>query len=304
MFGQAGVFGNAQFQPHMISNYFTHYIAANSTLEWVTGAETATGTSGTSTLTYSGTQAAILAPSMLIRLNGTDIYTVDTVSGVTVTTTSPLTTNYVATATAVQRIASWNDISPNAYHATGVSSTEPAYLPVANNNKPAIKFANSRFLTLPAGFYGNFSTGANTAFIVSQSTTQDTAIQALFALNGSGTVKNALFYNTTGSGSMDYRSANTAATVASLPNITQTNMSCWVGRRSGTTQAVSQNNGAETTNSSGANCTADSGRIGRTPSDTFPLTGTICEMIFYNKSLTAAELTSLYHYATTKYTIS
>lgn len=294
----------AQFQPSMISNYFTHYKASNATLEYVAGATTVTGTSGASTVTYSGTQATILAANMLVRFKGTDIYTVTSVSGITVGVSPNLVQNYVADTEEVQRVSSLNDLSINAYHATGASSTEPSIIPSFNNGKTVLKFDNSKFLTLPSGFYSNFSTGANTAVVIAQSTTQGSATQALFSLSGSGAVKNTLFYNTTGTGDIEYRSANSAATAISSGNITQTNMSFYTGRRSGSTQAVAQNNVAEATNANGANCTADSGRIGQTAAGGFVFTGQIAEMIFYNKSLSALEMTLLYNYAKSEYTIS
>lgn len=294
----------AQFQPSKLPNYFAHYRASNSTLEYVDSASTVTGTSGTNAIVYSGSQTGILGANMQVRYKGTDVYTVLTVSGVNVTVSPNLVQGYVADVAAQQRIASLNDLSPNGYHATGSSSTEPSYWPSQNRSKPVIRFDNSKFLTLPTGFYSNFSTGDNTAIIVAQGAAQDVSVNTLFALSGSGVVKNAMFFNVAGNGDIEYRSANTAAAAVSSGDITQTNMSFYVGRRSGTTVGISQNNGTEQTNSNGANTTADSGRIGFTPAGASPLTGQIAEMIFYNRSLSTQEITSLYNYVLQEYAIS
>jgi hypothetical protein len=291
--------------PRNISNYFAHYKASSSVVEYVTQTETVLGTLGANTLTFTADQTATLFPTMLIRVAGTDVYTVLSVSTVTVTIVGTLSATYPAlTAVAIQRVSQWTDLSGNGLHATGEDASEPSYIPVWNNGQPAIRFRAGRFLTLPTGFYSNFASGANTAIVIAQCDAQDTGNQAFFALNGSGLVKVAFYLGNTAGGNVNYRSANSAAAAAATGDITQTNMSFYHGRRTGTTQAVAQNNGTEATNTNAVDTVADAGRIGVTPTDTFAFTGKISEMIFYNKSLIAAELAALYSYTRSTYTIS
>lgn len=112
-FGGIGMAGTPLV--HVDCNRDSSIIRAYQTL---TG--TATGTSGAATFAVSNSQALFIFAGMRVRLNGTDVYKVQSVatSGTTtVTISTTLSTNYSAgTSIEVEKISQWSDISGNANH--------------------------------------------------------------------------------------------------------------------------------------------------------------------------------------------
>lgn len=103
---------------------------------------TGSGTSGTTTITASATVAKLVPPGSKLRIGGTDIYTVDSVSTTTITTVETLSATYNAgSALAVDKISQWNDKSGNARHATqGTVANQPVYVPAAQNGQSVVDF--------------------------------------------------------------------------------------------------------------------------------------------------------------------
>lgn len=100
---------------------------------------TASGTSGTTSLTASATVANLMFVGQQFQLAGTDTYTVAAIVTTAITTTTNLTTTYVASAITSPRISQIDDISGNDDHPVqSTSAQKPSYVASGPlNNKPA-----------------------------------------------------------------------------------------------------------------------------------------------------------------------
>lgn len=108
---------------------------------------TVTGTSGGTTLLCSGDASTQIdtGAKQLIRVNGTDVYTVasqaTSVGITTITISGTLSTNYTASSLAVLRISQFNDLSGSSNSITqSTSANKPYYMPLAINSLPSLKF--------------------------------------------------------------------------------------------------------------------------------------------------------------------
>lgn len=109
---------------------------------------TVTGTSGLSALVCSGDESLNVFAAMSIRANGTDIYTVQSVStslGITtIVVVGTLSSSYAAKALAVFKISQENDRSGNANNATqGTATAQPIYYSSGINSLPVVNFGSS-----------------------------------------------------------------------------------------------------------------------------------------------------------------
>lgn len=105
--------------------------------------------SGASSFTASSTMANAAPVGAMIRLNGTDVYTITSVSTTVVGVTPNLTTTYAGgSAIAVEGVSQINDKSVNARNATqATAANQPIYVP-ANRNSRSTLWANGTLKTL------------------------------------------------------------------------------------------------------------------------------------------------------------
>lgn len=253
-------------------------------------AQTATGTSGASSFLMSADRSSDLFPNMLIRLAGTDIYTISTVSGTTVNIVGTLSTNYVASAIAVEGISQWNDQSGLGNHITmGTASKQPWYIPNHINAHPAVLFSdNSHELTAPSGLYSLFGTTPLTIFANIYSNQQDYSSRIFVAADAGGT-RVAFGTTSTSTGGVTFGHDNAGATVDKI--VTNTQWAVWRGRRNGTTMAITQNNAAEVTSSIADDLTLVSARVGNNSFD-----GMLLDLFIYNRALDANETNAVQSY--------
>ena len=249
--------------------------------------ETVSGTISTNTLTASADVSAKLQTGNYIRVNGTDIYTVASVSTVTITTVETLTSTYAAlTVLARREISQWNDKSVNANHVTqGTATNQPQVITSGQNNKGILYFDGADRLQLPAALL-SIPNGPSTLFIVCKQATG--GVQAApFEMNASGSGRyNLLFLSTSGSVNFTSRAGGTGVTIT---GVTPTNFNIFNGRRSGTTEAISYNGGSETSDANAADeASITAGSVGGITGLSF--TGSIAEVILYNRSLSALEI--------------
>lgn len=104
---------------------------------------TVTGTSGLSALVCSSDESPNVFAPMTVRVNGTDIYTVQSVAtsvGVTtITVVGTLSANYTTSALAVLKSSQENDKSGNGNNALqGTTTAQPIYSPSLMNNLPGL----------------------------------------------------------------------------------------------------------------------------------------------------------------------
>lgn len=113
-------------------------VSSKITRAWQNVAPTATGTSGTNTLTTSSSLGNGVIAGMQLRIAGNDIYTISSVSGTTITTVEMLSTNYSGSVIAYSLISAIAaDYLAPVSVSQATNSTRPAYVLYGMNNKPA-----------------------------------------------------------------------------------------------------------------------------------------------------------------------
>jgi len=196
-------------------------------------------------------------------------------------------------------VSQWNDKSGQGNNVTqGTGSAQPTTNATTQSEKNVLDFDGGDNFSVPAGVF-SIPGGPNTVFIVAKRTTETAAIEGLMALDRSGVATDwSVEFNAT-SGSVDYKNAGV---VTSAGN-TNTNFQIIHGFRSGTTVSVDVNNGTPTTDTTGADRAAvDVGFIGTRGANN--LTGSIAEIIIYNRSLSSAEITNVETFLANKWGIS
>lgn len=269
------------------------------TKAYINKTETATGTSGATSFATSGDISADLFPGMAVRLNGADEYTISSVSGVTVNIVGTLSNNYVAAALAVEGISQWNDKSGNNNHVTqGTASRQPGLVYNAVGSNAALSFFGAQSLTLPAGVYNNVGASGLTVFASLISNVQDYNGNILYFRNAGGQNVIQFIHSNTSTGGFALNH-NTAGTQVSK-TITNTQWNVLRGRRSTTTQAISNNNAVETTNASAIDVTPTSGKIGSLNDAANFLDARVMDIIIYNASLSAPDIATVEQYMAAK----
>ncbi|MEM6602522.1 MAG: LamG-like jellyroll fold domain-containing protein [Pseudomonadota bacterium] len=186
-------------------------------------------------------------------------------------------------------VSQWNDKSGNNNHAIqATSESRPLTNTDKQNNFNVLTFDGvNDFLSLPAGAI-NILGGAYTVIAVARDNT--TVNRRIVNFANSGTIA-GLRYKT-GAGTVEFSSGSFNGVSGS--GFTRSDYNVIVGRREGTTLGVSVNGGAEVTNSLATDAMATSGAIGRfSESNADPLSGTIGEIIIYNRSLTPSEISAI-----------
>jgi len=168
------------------------------------------------------------------------------------------------------------------------------------NGKNVIDFDQTDFFIVPSGVY-TLANGANTTFCVFESD-DTTRLQVIFGLAEGGSSRLDLRTTTT-IGEISFQSRNASGGGIALGSVTETTFGVMMGRRSGTTQAIAYDGGAETTNASGVDeAGVDAASIGGfDESTTFGFDGRIAEIPSYNRSLTALEITKVNAYLSKKW---
>lgn len=254
-----------------------------------------TGTSGLSALVCSGNESLNIFASMTVTVNGTDIYTVQSVAtsvGITtITVVGILSTNYVASALAVPKLSQWNDKSGNGNNVVqGTGTAQPIYIPNAENGKSALSFNGSSNLIMPSPLYA-IPNGANTIIAVSKIYTETGATEWVVNLStGSGGIDYYFIYDNV-AGAFNMKNASLAQQ-AQITGLTNTNLQILVGTFNGANiQTVRSNNGAASTNASAAPiATIDRGWIGARTSGVTFFRGELCSLLIYNTLLTSSQI--------------
>jgi hypothetical protein len=258
---------------------------------------TGSGTSGTSTITASATVATFVPIGAKLRIGGADIYTVTNVVTTTITISGTLSTNYVAQALAVEAVSQLNDKSTNGYNATqSTDSLKPVYVPAIRNNKDALWYGNSG-LSVPSGIFP-IPNGANTMFVVSQSTLADANDRSIITLSEGGSGRYVLKYSLTANEvHFTNNTSNTNPVIAT--GVTKANWNLFTTSFNGTTGlTIAVNSGSDFTASTGAaengcNAAAIGANGGIT---TAFMRGYIGEVIIYNRLLNSNEIAQVKAY--------
>ncbi len=214
---------------------------------------TGTGTSGTNSITASGTITNLIQAGEKLRIGGTDIYTVATASLLAITTVEPLTTNYVAAAMALDRASQWTDSSGQGNNFTqSTAATKSVIKPATLNSHGVMAFDGVNTLTGPSGLY-TIPNGPNTLFTIARRASEAATTTRLLTMVQSGVANRYLTSFSSTAGSVSF--ASSGGTSISNTGNTNTNFQIMCFRRTGTAQGVIINNGTEAVNASGGNGT-------------------------------------------------
>jgi len=195
-------------------------------------------------------------------------------------------------------VSAWADVNGNGVTVTqGTSSAQPTTGVYTQNLLNCIYFDGGDFLLVPSSLY-TLTEGDLTIVWVAQQHTGSLNQRILSAgISGSSRLASEL----TAGGDVNFY--NNASFDGVLKAITETQMNIVTQFRSGATQSIQVNNGTATTDSAGAAVTGiNQFKIGSNPAGTsLFFKGWMCEVIFYDKILTTAQLTTLYTQLNTKW---
>lgn len=171
---------NSSFVPtRLLARWYDSAASSTITKAYQDIAPTGSGSITTNTITASSSVATIVPIGSVIRIGGTDTYTVSNVVTTTITTVEPLSATYSAgSALALDKVSQWDDKTRQFVNAVqGTASLQPVYIP----NPALATLAGQRMTTVDMTLPGEFS-----IFIVNSTFTQGGTCVML----GSGTAAN------------------------------------------------------------------------------------------------------------------
>lgn len=266
--------------------------SSSMTKAYVNITETATATSGTNTITASGSVANIIEIGMIIRVKGTDLYTVSNVSTVTITTVETVSQNYVADAIALDKVSQWNDKSGKGNHATqAVAARQPVFNPTGKNGKGTLFFNGVNDLILPSTIYLNLPNADSTWFTIAKRNSETGGSNRLVGMSAAGSTRFRIDYQAT-AGNIGFLNRTATTGGVSFTGATNTNFNIIRSRHNSTTLATTANNAAEVTSADGQNVSnCDEGVFGRfLDNGTLGLIGSMGSISCYNRSLVPYEI--------------
>lgn len=264
-------------------------------------AETASGTSGTHTITASADVSTKLFAGNKIKVGASDIYTIASVSTATITTAESLSASYTAgTALSLGKASQWNDKSGNGNHASqATGAAQPTYVANRKNGKSSLKFTDGNFMELPSGIF-SISNAANTAFAVTKCTDESTD-RFILSLIGSGGAERILLFSSSSAGYYGFGQGGGAGAVYALS--TKSDYGIINAKASGTGQNISVNNNTPSSNSSAVYGAATSAYIGTYSGSGNYYIGDIAELVVYNRALADAETMRVNRYLANRWGI-
>jgi hypothetical protein len=199
-------------------------------------------------------------------------------------------------------VSQWDDKSGNANHVTqGTGSAQPTTGATSLNGKNVIDFDGTDTLILPAALY-SIANGNNTVFVVSKRNTETGSSQKIFSLSQSGSQRLLLDYSSVATFAF-YQSRAGAGNGVAQAGI-NTNFEVFTAYREGTTQSITRNTSAESTNSNGQDENGiDAGHIGSVAGTSGFLVGSISEIIVCSSALSATERAQVRDYLINKWGI-
>ena len=194
-------------------------------------------------------------------------------------------------------ITQWNDLSGNGYNLNTVNGTAPTF--AANggaNSTPCANFSGGGYIR---GSFQSFTSGAaRTAIIISKTTTPAAILQFIFndsTLQGFGYALNS------------NKRAVYLTSVAEIDDTTSNATNSWeavaVYSNASNQQGLYVNNNTHTVGGSGTVTASDGNFYLGSDSLGYFFTGSIAEIIYYNRVLTASEINNLNMYLANRYGI-
>ena len=201
-------------------------------------------------------------------------------------------------------VSQWNDLSGRGFNVTATTTARPTIGTTTQSGRNTLTFdGTANTMTMPTALLDAFLNTGNTIFAVTRNTATDAVIRRVFAMDSGANARISMFANTSATGTMGYQSRNLSGGSTGQAGYTLANFNLFTSYRSGTTQSISVNSAAETTNLSGADTTPiDNGRIGSSGNGaTLFWQGEIAEFIVFNSVLTATQITAMNNYLKAKW---
>ncbi len=200
-------------------------------------------------------------------------------------------------------VSQWDDKSGKGNDATqGTGSAQPTTDATTQNAKNVLDFDGGDSFVLPSAIYA-IANANSTVFMVSKRTTETGSTENLISLEESAGARMFLSYSLA-AGAVVYTNNTAGDGVLTITGVTNTDFQILRARRSGTTQALTQNGNAESTNANGADESGvDAALIGANSAGG-GLIGSIAEILMYNRSLSTAEISSVETYLSNKWGIA
>lgn len=265
--------------------------STNTIKTYVNITATGLGASGTTIITASASVNNIVQPGELIRIGATDIYTVASVSTVTINTVETLTNTYAAlSALALDKMSQWTDTSGKGNHFATTSDTNKGVFNPNQLNGGAVMtcdgvtemLANTSTLT-------TLLTGDGTMFFIAKRNTETGSAQTVLFMAELGVATRGVVGFSATAGNVSYIHGGT---VTSTGN-TNTNYQIIGSRRRGVALGVSINNGTETTNSLATNQTPVN-LISLGSAASSGLIGSVAKVLIWNRYLSNNEMVAVF----------
>ncbi len=187
--------------------------------------------------------------------------------------------------------------NPTLVQSTGTA--RPTLTAAALNGRSVASFDGGDTLVLPSAIY-SIANGNNTIFSVAK---RNAGVATEIIISGSEAASSRCSLRF-GNGTIDFISNTTAGTGVVSFATTTTNYNVITAFRSGTTQSITANGGTPTTDANGASESGvDAWAIGSLAGSANFLTGSIAEILIYNRALTAAEIVQVELYLANKWGI-
>lgn len=213
---------------------------------------------------------------------------------------------YDASQTPAGAVAALPDLSGNGNIATqNTVANQPICTANQRNGRSVLVFNGSSFLNVASGL-NSITNGDNTVFAVcTRSSNSGNASDIIIGYPIPTTFSSWYVQYTSASGTIGYKNRNIAGGATTSSGGVDANYQILRGRIQGTTLATSINNGAETINSNGVYYTNTAailiGAFNGGVSEF--LTGTVAEILVYNRSLSATEMNVISDYLALKWAI-
>jgi len=200
-------------------------------------------------------------------------------------------------------VSAWNDKSGQGNNATqGTGSKQPTTEATTENGKNVLDFDGGDTLVLPAAL-DSIPNSAHTMFVVSNRSTEAATTNAIVSISAVAATRTVMFYSSV-AGRVSYRNAGSAS--ADNSSNTNTNMQILRGTFDGASTVTStvDNNTPVSSATAAAAADADTGTIGSRADTDLYLTGSISEILIYDRVLTSAEITNVETYLSNKWGIT
>lgn len=195
------------------------------------------------------------------------------------------------------------DRSGNGNHTAvqGTSTSRPTWTADQLNGRPTAVFDGGDTLVLPSALYA-IANGANTQFVVANTTINNTE-QRLISLSEGGSMRSGSEYIIATDG-IRYYNRTTYAGVT-LSGVTKLNFNIFTGKYDGAAaRSLQANGGTPSTDANGElENGVNAGHLGSGGGSRF-LTGSIAEVLIYNRQLSAAEIVLVELYLSNKWGIA